>query len=42
MESFLVRSVEPYFEAEVDMKYPKAIWLFCRYLFVPQRRPKEY
>lgn len=24
---------------ENDMKYLKAIWQFCSYLFVPQRRP---
>lgn len=23
------------------MKYLKAIWIFCAFLFVPQRRPKE-
>ena len=24
------------------MKIVKAVWLFCSFLFVPQRRPKEY
>ena len=25
----------------IEMKYLKAIWMFCSYLFWPQRRPKE-
>lgn len=26
----------------VDMKYLKAVWEFCWYVFAPQRRPKDY
>lgn len=33
-------SVEGQFKVE-SMKYLKAVWEFCSYVFVPQRRPKE-
>lgn len=42
MEYFLVRGVGASVETKVDMKkYLKAVWEFCSYLFVPQRRPIE-
>jgi len=22
--------------------FAKAVWAFCRYVFIPQRRPKDY
>ena len=28
-------------DLNIEMKYLKAIWMLCSYLFWPQRRPKE-
>jgi len=36
MGEFLDRHLESSIEARFDMKYLRAIWEFCSYIFVPQ------
>ena len=33
---------EPRICGLTDMKYLIVLWLFCSYVFIPQRRPKDY
>lgn len=41
MERILERSIGAFVKTGIDMKYLKAIWAFCSYLFWPQFRSKD-